>query len=65
MNVFVLLLAIFKWLKLQRPDCIHFEDNLTNINFFLKFLAFLEAEMSSVKGVGIQGGTVELHISLD
>ena len=34
MNVFILLLAISKRLKLQEPDCIHSEDNLTKINFF-------------------------------
>jgi len=34
MNVFILLLAISKRLKLQKPDCINFEDNLTKIVFF-------------------------------
>ena len=34
MNVFILLLAISERLKLHKPDCIHFEDNLTKINFF-------------------------------
>ena len=34
MNVSILLLAISKWLKLQEPDCIHSEDNLTKFNFF-------------------------------
>ena len=55
MNVFILLLAISKQLKLQEPDCIHSGDNLTKINSFLKkkFLAFLEAEISSVEVVGI------------
>ena len=60
MNVFILLLAISKRLKLQEPDCIHFEDNLTKINFFffLKFLAVLEAKISLGKGVGILIGKV-------
>ena len=35
-NVFILLLAISTWLKLQKPDCIHSEDNLTKINFFFE-----------------------------
>ena len=47
MNVFVLLFAISKRLKLQEPDCIHSEDNLPKFNCFLeKFLAILEAEKS-------------------
>ena len=54
MNVFILLLAISKRLKLQEPDCIHSGDDMTKINFFfLKFLAFLEAEISLVEDVGI------------
>ena len=47
MNVFILLLAISKRLKLQEPDCIHSGDNLT------KFITVLEAEISLVEGVGI------------
>ena len=62
MNVFILLLAISKRLKLQEPDCIQFEDNLTKINFFLKFLAVLEVEISSVKGVVILIRTVVTFI---
>ena len=34
MSVFILLLAISKQLKLQEPNCIHSENNLTKINFF-------------------------------
>ena len=34
MNVFILLLAISKRLKLQEPDCIHSGDDLIKINFF-------------------------------
>ena len=33
-NDFSLLHAISKRLKLQQPDCIHSEDNLTKINSF-------------------------------
>ena len=42
MNVFILLLAISKRLKLQEPDCIHSEDNLTKFNFFFekKFFSY-------------------------
>ena len=53
-SVFILLLAISKRSKLQEPDCIHSGDNLTKINFsFLKFPAYLEAEISLVEVVGI------------
>ena len=54
MNVFILLFAISKRLKLQKPDCIHFDNFL----FLEKFLAVLEAKISLVKGVGIFIGKV-------
>ena len=59
MNVFILLLAISKRLKLQEQDCIHFEDTLTKIiSFFSKLVTVLEAEISLVEGVGILIGKV-------
>ena len=52
MSVFILSLANSK--QSQESNCIHFEDDLTKINFFLKkFLAVLEAEISLVEGVSI------------
>ena len=64
-NDFILLLAISKQLKLQEPDCIHFGDNLTKINslFFLKFLAFLKAEISLVEVVGILISKVVINLA--
>ena len=58
MTVFILLLAIFKRLKLQKPDCIHFEDNLTKFIFFFKLVIVLEDEISLIEGVGILIGKV-------
>ena len=50
MSVFILSLANSK--QSQESNCIHFEDDLTKINFFLKkFLAVLEAEISLVEGI--------------
>ena len=48
---FILLLVTSKQLKLQKPDCAHLKDFLMKINlpFLKKFLAFLEAEISSVE----------------
>ena len=54
MTVFTLLLAISKRLKLQEPDCTHFEYFLMYINLKKKkYLAGLEAEISLVEGVAI------------
>ena len=52
MIAFILLLAISKQFELQGPDCTHFEYFSKQINFFfLKFVAFQEAEIYFVEGV--------------
>ena len=62
---FILLLAISKRVKLQKPYCAHLKDFLMKINFFFKFLAFLEAEISLIEAVGILISKVVSHLTFE
>ena len=61
-DVFILLPAISKRLKLQKPDWTHFENNMPKMNFFFFKKAILEAEISLVEGFGILIGIL-VHLN--